>query len=38
MRNIKANFKDRRKILRYTQTELATRSGVSLGFGVFGGF
>ena len=31
MENLKTNFRKRRKALAYTQEELATRSGVSLG-------
>ncbi len=31
MENLKTNFRQRRKALGYTQEELATRSGVSLG-------
>jgi len=31
MQELKAKFRERRKSLRYTQNELATRSGVSLG-------
>ena len=31
MENLKTNFRKRRKVLGYTQEELATRSGVSLG-------
>jgi transcriptional regulator with XRE-family HTH domain len=31
MQELQAKFKERRKSLGYTQTELATRSGVSLG-------
>ena len=31
MQELKIKFKERRKSLGYTQTELATRSGVSLG-------
>ena len=31
MQELRAKFKERRKSLGYTQTELATRSGVSLG-------